>query len=165
MGTPRVKRLLPGLLIAAGVVILDQITKVIAAAQLDSAVIIIDGFLRFRLTRNDGAAFSLFQGGGQIVAIIAVAISIWLVVLLARTERWPERIALGLILGGAVGNLVDRVARATDGIADGAVVDFVDLWFIPTFNVADMAITVGATLLVLLAMTGQLSEEPVSEVI
>lgn len=154
----------PALLIAAGVVLVDQLTKLIAERNLDAPVVVIDGLLRFRLTRNDGAAFSLFQGGGQIVAVIAVAISVWLVVLLRRTERWPERVALSLILGGAVGNLVDRVTRSRGSLADGAVVDFIDLWVIPTFNVADMAITMGAVLLVLLAMTGNLNDEsPVVE--
>lgn len=158
--------MVPGLLVAAGVVILDQITKVIAEDQLDRPVSLIDGFLGLRLTRNDGAAFSMFQGGGQVVAIIALGVSIWLVMLLRRSERWPERLALSLILGGAIGNLVDRVVRAEDGFADGAVVDFIDLWVIPTFNVADAAITVGATLLVLLALFGHLSEEtPATETV
>jgi len=70
-----VRGTLPGLLIAAGIVVVDQITKVIAENQLDSPVTLIDGFLRFRLTRNDGAAFSMFQGGGQVVAIIALGIT------------------------------------------------------------------------------------------
>jgi len=164
MGAPSVRTALPGFLIAAAVIVLDQITKALAVASLDAPVTIIDGLLRLRLTRNDGAAFSLFQGGGQFVAVLAVAISIWLVVLLMRTERWPERVALSLILGGAVGNLVDRILRSEAGIADGAVVDFIDLWVIPTFNVADAAISIGATLLVLLALMGKLSDEaPVAE--
>lgn len=117
----------------------------------DNSITFIDGFLEFQLTRNSGAAFSSFQGLGPLIGILAVGVVGWIVIMLRSDPHPMEATALALVLGGALGNLIDRVFRG-DGVLDGAVVDFVDLWFIPTFNIADMAITFGATLLVLAAL-------------
>jgi signal peptidase II len=77
-----------------------------------------------------------------------------LLYVLGRSSRRVEVFALGLILGGALGNLGDRVFRG-DGFLDGAVVDWIDWWFIPTFNVADMALNIGvALMLVTLVLAG-----------
>lgn len=139
-------------LIVGVVVVLDQLTKVWAVAALPAnSITFVDGFFAFDLTRNSGAAFSSFQGLGPLIGLLAVGVIGWIVVML-RSEPHPmEATALALVLGGALGNLLDRVFRG-DGVLDGAVVDFVELWFIPTFNVADMAITFGAALLVLAAL-------------
>ena len=138
-------------LTAGTVVVLDQITKWFAVRGLsDGPVVLIDGFLRFRLVENPGSAFSLFRGGGAILALIAIAAVVLIFVILSRIpSRW-EGVALGLVLGGAIGNLLDRVFRG-DGFLNGKVIDFVDFDFFPTFNVADSAITIGAILAVLLA--------------
>jgi signal peptidase II len=104
------------------------------------------------LTRNSGAAFSLARGGGGIVALAALVV----VVLLIRAGRGVNTktgiLSLGLVLGGALGNLVDRAVRDGHGFLGGAVVDFIDPQWWPVFNVADIAISVGGVLLVLVAM-------------
>lgn len=131
--------------------ILDQVTKTWAVEALRGKTItLIDGFLAFRLTRNTGAAFSSFQGAGSLIGVLAIGVALWLVIMLRRNPRPAEAWALALVLGGAVGNLIDRFARG-DGVLDGAVVDFIEWWWIPNFNVADAAITIGAALLVLSA--------------
>jgi signal peptidase II len=138
-------------LTAGTIVVLDQITKWFAVRTLsDGPVVLIDGFLQFRLVRNPGSAFSLFRGGGAILALIALGAVVLIFVILSRLpSRW-EGVALGLVLGGAVGNLLDRIFRG-DGFLAGKVIDFVDFDFFPTFNVADSAITIGAVVAVLLA--------------
>lgn len=98
------------------------------------------------LTTNTGAAFSLFQGNGQVLGVIAIAVVALIWFVLGDTSRRIEAISLGLVLGGALGNLADRAFRG-DQFLSGAVVDWIDLWFIPTFNAADTAITFGVVLL------------------
>ena len=136
---------------AAGVVALDQVTKAWAISALaDGPIAIIDTTVQFRLARNTGAAFSLFASGGPIVGIIAMGVVIVIFVALGDASRRLEAVALGLVLGGAVGNLLDRAFRGDDFLS-GAVVDFVYTSFFPTFNVADTAITFGVALLLLSA--------------
>jgi signal peptidase II len=146
-------RLLLAIVIAVSVVVLDQLTKRWAVSALaDGPIVLVDGWLELDLTFNPGAAFSSLQGIGPLLAIAAVAVAGWITVLIRRrSTRTGEVVALALILGGAVGNLVDRVTRG-DGLLDGAVVDFIEPSFFPTFNVADAAITVGAVLLVLVTV-------------
>ena len=132
---------------AAAVVALDQLTKAWAVDVLDGGRIIeLVWTLRLRLTFNDGAAFSIGGGSGGLLAILGLVV----VAFVYRSVlQWPGRlppVALGLVVGGAIGNLVDRVAR------DGAVVDFIDLQWWPLFNVADIGITCGAIALVLLSL-------------
>ncbi len=138
--------------LVAAVVTLDQVTKSWAAETLPGEPItLIEGFLSLQYAENTGAAFSLFQGGGQIIGILAVAAVMLIVFSIRNLGRRAEVIAVSLIAGGAIGNLVDRIING-DGFLDGYVVDFVRLWEIPNFNVADSALTVGATLLVALAL-------------
>lgn len=139
--------------IALAVVLVDQLTKRWAVSALaDGPVVLIDGWLELDLVFNPGAAFSSVQGAGPLLAIAAIAIAGWITILIRRaTTRIAEVMALALVLGGAVGNLVDRMTRG-DGLLDGAVVDFVEPSFWPTFNVADAAISVGAVLLVIVTM-------------
>jgi len=137
--------------IAIVVVLLDQLTKWWATTALaDGPIVVIDGFFQFRLTFNTGAAFSMFSGGGPILAVIAIGVVAVILFVLSDTSRRGEAVALGMVLGGSVGNLIDRVTRG-EGFFDGAVVDFIDFDFFATFNVADMAITLGVGLLLLLA--------------
>jgi len=109
---------------------------------------IIDGFLQLRVARNSGAAFSSFTGSGPLLAVVAMGVVVLIVVVLGDAGHRIEAISLGLILGGALGNLTDRLVRGA-GLLDGAVVDWIDFSFFPTFNAADAAITIGVLLLLL----------------
>lgn len=134
--------------VAAAALALDQLTKAWAVARLgDGEIIDLVGSLRFRLTMNFGSAFSLADGRGPLISLLALVV----VAVLLRTGRHATRptmaVALGLVLGGAIGNLIDRAFREGDGFLGGGVVDFVDLQWWPVFNVADSAIVVGAILL------------------
>jgi signal peptidase II len=136
---------------AALVVVVDQLTKLWAVWALESApMVLIDGFLQFRLVRNPGGAFSILPGAGSIIALAAIVAVVAIVLTAGRIPFVPEAVGLGLVLGGAVGNLADRIFRG-DGWLDGRVVDFVDFDFFPTFNAADSAITIGAGIVLLMA--------------
>lgn len=139
------------LALAAVIVVIDQITKVVIMQNFVlHETLFVTSFFNLVRVHNAGAAFSLLAdaGGWQRVFFIVVAVvaSIWVVWLL---RRYPQQklfcLALGMILGGAIGNLIDRVLF-------GAVVDFVQVhyagYFFPAFNVADSAITCGAGLLI-----------------
>lgn len=133
---------------AIGVVALDQATKALAVATLsDGPVPIAGDILRLRLTRNPGGAFSLFTGFTPFLTVLATVMVVVLVRVARRTRDRPTAWALGLVLGGAAGNLVDRLVR-DPAFGSGEVVDFIDLSFWPTFNIADSAITVGIAVLV-----------------
>jgi signal peptidase II len=130
------------------IVVIDQLTKAWAVAALsDGPINVIGDNIRFELARNSGAAFSGFQGYTPILAILAIVIT----VLIARAVRRatdPWIIAgLVLVLGGALGNLCDRIFRSP-GFLRGNVVDFVALGSFPVFNVADSCVTIGAIILV-----------------
>ena len=103
--------------------------------------------LRLRLLYNRGTAFSLTDNSGPVVSVIAVVV----VVVLLRSGRQQRSRAVvasyGLVVGGTIGNLVDRIFRAGDGLLGGGVVDFVDPQWFPVFNVADAALTIGIGLL------------------
>jgi signal peptidase II len=140
---------------AAAVFVVDQLTKNWARESFAGGYTeILGDWLRLTYTRNPGAAFSSFTDSGQIIAIVGIGVVGLLLYVLGRSSRRVEVFALGLILGGALGNLGDRVFRG-DGFLDGAVVDWIDWWFIPTFNVADMALNIGvALMLVTLVLAG-----------
>ena len=128
---------------------LDQLTKTWALrAAGDEPIVLIADFLQIRVARNTGAAFSILAGWGPLIGIVAVGVVVLIFVALGEAGHRLEAIGLGLILGGAVGNLLDRIFRG-DGFFDGAVVDFVDFDFFPTFNVADAALNVGVALLLI----------------
>lgn len=140
------------LAVAAAILVVDQLTKWWALNVLDDGPIsIIGDFLVLRLVRNPGAAFNSLQGSGVLIAVLAIAIVLVLVRVSGSAEHRHEAVVFGLILGGAAGNLVDRIFRA-DGFLNGEVVDWVDLWLIPTFNVADASLTVGAAIAILVTV-------------
>jgi len=116
----------------------------------DEPIELIADFLQIRVARNTGAAFSILTGWGPLIGIVAVGVVVLIFVVLRDAGHRLEAVGLGLILGGAVGNLLDRVFRG-DGFFDGAVVDFVDFDFFPTFNVADAALNVGVAVLLIAA--------------
>jgi signal peptidase II len=137
--------LIPGLAACGVVVALDQGTKALATSLVDRgdrAEVL--PFLAFENVRNEGVAFGL---GGEISAVLigaTIVLLVGLLVLLAIRggSGWLVWLPAALLLGGALGNLADRVR-------DGAVTDFIDLPLWPTFNLADVAITVGVLLLLL----------------
>ena len=133
-------------LIGAVVLLADQITKVWARTALaDHDIQLVPGFLRFHVADNPGAAFSLFQGLGPWLGLAAMVASAVILVVVERTETRFELAGLSLILGGAVGNLADRITNGP--WLTGAVTDFIDFSFWPNFNVADSAITIGVGIL------------------
>jgi signal peptidase II len=144
--------------IVLGVVLVDLLTKIWAVAELTDGPVVIFDDVGFVLTRNSGGAFSLFQGFTPLLAVVAVLVAYYLVRAVRRTEELLLVVALSLVLGGALGNLVDRLFR-TPGFLRGAVVDFVSVGSFPTFNVADAAITTGALLVVVWVIRGDRERE------
>ncbi len=152
----------------AGVFIADQVTKWLAILFLQphQPVKIMPQFFWFTIDRNSGAAFSLFRQHTLILTIftaIAVILILWWGATLPRREKWMQ-VALGLIAGGALGNLSDRFFRS------GLVIDFIDLhWFNkahwPIFNLADTAICIGVGLIIIdtLFRRGKESPAPTSK--
>jgi signal peptidase II len=143
-------------LIGAAVLAIDAVSKVLAVAGLSPhrTVVLLGGLITLHVYRNPGAAFHIGPSYTAIFALIAVGVLIAIVRLSARLRSWPWAIALGLLLGGAAGNLADRLFRAP-GPLRGFVVDWIKLpYFPPTFNIADSAVTAGAVLLVLATILG-----------
>jgi signal peptidase II len=138
------------LVTAAVVVVLDQLTKWWAVSTLDDRDIDVVWTLRFNLSYNTGMAFSRGKDWGPVIGVLAMLIVVGLLVSLKRGTDRRADIAVGLIVGGAIGNLLDRLFRSP-GWLRGGVVDFVDLQWFPIFNVADSGITIGGALLVLIA--------------
>jgi signal peptidase II len=135
---------------AAIVVALDQLTKHWALSALADGPIDLVGSLRLNLVFNDRAAFSLGGSGNTtLIASIGIVLVVVLVTMGLRAERRGWALGLGIVLGGALGNLVDRAFRAGDGFLGGRVVDMVDLQWWPVFNVADAALWVGVGVLLL----------------
>ena len=141
--------------IVAVVSIADQVTKYYALLHLRGTDIAVTPFLKFSLAFNTGAAFSFLSdaGGWQnlFFVVVAIVISIVILFMIRRlgANDMQVAVALMLVLGGALGNVIDRVRF-------GYVVDFIDVyyraWHWPTFNIADSAISIGAVLLVLDAL-------------
>lgn len=127
-------------------VALDLVTKSWALTALDDRNIDVLWKLRFHLVSNTGFAFSTGEGLGPLLGVMAIVIS----VVLWRTRRSIESTlgiaAVGMVIGGALGNLLDRLFRGR-GWGRGGVVDFIDVQFWPVFNVADSAIVVGVGML------------------
>jgi signal peptidase II len=148
------------LALSALVIVLDQLTKYFAIELLEpyKAQAVIPGFLNWTLAYNAGAAFSFLHdaGGWQrwLFTVLAIAVSTVLVIWLRRTDRgeWRTALPLALVIGGALGNLIDRLRV-------GHVTDFIEVyyqqWSWPAFNVADSAISVGAVLLILFGLGGR----------
>jgi signal peptidase II len=140
---------------------LDLLTKTIAVAQLEDQppVRLFGGLVNLVLVRNPGAAFSMATGYTWIISLIALAVVVVIIRISRKLRSVGWAIALGLILGGAVGNLADRLFRAP-GVLQGHVVDMVSIVetdgsFFPVFNLADSAVVCGGILLVLLALLGR----------
>lgn len=143
------------LAVAFAVLAADLVSKVIVVDALADRppVRLVDGVLDLTLTRNAGAAFSVGVGATVLFTVVAVAVVIVIVRTAARLQSIGWAVALGLLLGGACGNLADRFFRSP-GPFRGEVVDWIHLHHWPVFNVADAAITVGALLALTLSLTG-----------
>jgi signal peptidase II len=130
------------------IVVIDQLTKHWALNRLSGGrTIDLVGSLRFNLAFNKGMAFSQATGAGPIIGALAFVIVIVVVLWIRRSATGLAAFAAGMIVGGAIGNLIDRLFR-NEGWLRGAVVDFVDLQWFPIFNVADSCITIGAMLMI-----------------
>jgi signal peptidase II len=141
--------------VAVAVLVTDVVSKVVVVATLSDRgpVHVIDDVLELTLTRNPGAAFSIGVGAAAIFTVVAGVVVVIIARTATRLRSVPWALALGLLLGGALGNLVDRVFRSP-GPFRGEVVDWIRLPHWPVFNVADAAITVGAVLAVLASLRG-----------
>jgi signal peptidase II len=141
-----------GLLYAVGaaVYLLDRVTKVIVEDNLANhpPVVLIPRVVQLNFTENPGGAFSLFTDTPWLFFGTTIVVSAVIVVASFRAVGRLPAVGLGLVLGGALGNLTDRLTRG-EGLFDGKVVDFVDFHIWPVFNTADAAIVVGAATLLL----------------
>jgi signal peptidase II len=148
----------PTVLLAAAatlVLALDLLTKHLVVAHLEhrDPIRLLGGALLLSVSRNSGAAFSFAQGA----TVLFTAVAVIVVVVIVRTARklgstgWA--LSLGLLLGGALGNLIDRIFRSP-GVGRGAVVDWIDFRIWPVFNLADSGIVIGGLLAVLLSFRG-----------
>jgi signal peptidase II len=147
--------------VAAAVLLIDIVSKALVLAHLREGqpVRLLGGAIYLSLTRNTGAAFGLGSGYTAVLGVIAVAVVVVIVVFARRLRSLPWALALGLVLGGAAGNLMDRLFRGSVPFR-GAVVDFLSLfspygtgWAI--FNLADSALCVGVVIAVFLELTGR----------
>lgn len=141
--------------IAAVILLFDLVTKIVVVHYVKpgNPIAIVGDVVTLRLVRNPGAAFSMATGMTWLLTVVAVAVVVG-VIKIGRTLRSPWwALGLGLVLGGALGNLIDRFFRAP-GPFQGHVVDFVSVGWWPVFNVADSSIVCGAILLVVLSLFG-----------
>ncbi|MBC8449339.1 MAG: signal peptidase II [Chloroflexi bacterium] len=149
--------------VAALVLILDQLSKTWVLGNIPLygdwvPIPALAKILTFQHVTNTGAAFGLFPNGGTALLAIAVVVIVAIIVYTRylSTERWLVLLSLGLQLGGALGNLTDRLRF-------GHVVDFIKVGWWPNFNVADMSLITGVALLALLVLTEK-EEQPVQEI-
>ena len=146
-----------GVLVTVAVLalVLDLVSKIVVVATLtDRAPIrLAGGLLTLRVTRNSGAAFSIATGLTLVLTLIAIGVVVAILRTARRLRSLPWAISLGLLLGGATGNLVDRLLRSPAPLK-GHVVDWIELPHWPVFNLADSAIVCGGILAVLLASRG-----------
>lgn len=154
------RRVAAFLAVASAAFALDLVTKALVVARLgdDHAVAVLGGAIYLRETRNSGAAFSVGTGATIVLTLVALAVVAVILRTAGRMRSTGWAIALGLILGGALGNLADRIFRAP-GVGRGHVVDWISLFandghIWPIFNLADSAIMCGAILSGVLALRG-----------
>ncbi|MER6709623.1 MULTISPECIES: signal peptidase II [unclassified Streptomyces] len=155
-GRPRGRRRIAVLFaVASFAYALDLISKMIVVAKLEHhpPIEIIGDWLKFEAIRNAGAAFGFGEAFTVIFTMIAAAVIVVIARLARKLYSLPWAIALGLLLGGALGNLTDRIFRAP-GVFEGAVVDFIAPKHFAVFNLADSAIVCGGILIVLLSFKG-----------
>lgn len=132
--------------ITSGVLVLDQLIKSIVLKSLASgeSFSVIGRFLQIRLTHNSGMAFGILQGQSTLSIWMAVIVTGLILYYYDEIKQTIPNIGLALVLGGTMGNLVDRIQF-------NYVIDYLDIWFWPVFNIADIALTVGVAFLIFAA--------------
>nr|WP_313896853.1 signal peptidase II [Streptomyces sp. GC420] len=153
---PRGKRRVIVLLVVAVVAyLLDLGSKMLVVAKLEhhAPIEIIGDVLKFEAVRNPGAAFGVGEAFTVIFTVIAAAVIVVIARIARKLYSVPWAVALGLLLGGALGNLTDRIFRSP-GVFEGAVVDFIAPAHFAVFNLADSAIVCGGILIVILSFRG-----------
>ena len=147
---------LPTLLVA----LIDQITKSVAVSKLDPGYPFkLFWTLQLNLTRNSGASFSMGSNLTPYIASAAILAALG-IIYIAWKEKKPAILCFyGIVLGGVLGNVTDRVVRSGDGFLGGEVVDFIDFQWWPIFNVADMALVIGLPILMLLRYQDENSDD------
>lgn len=153
---PRFGALVLVLGLAAGIIAVDQFAKWLVVDNLQEGVSVpvIGELVQFHFVRNPGAAFSLGIGATWIFAAIAIAVAVIIVIFARRIRSLAWATVFGMLLGGTVGNLTDRLFREP-GFGQGHVIDFIQIWGFPAiFNVADIAITFSVVLLIILTLIG-----------
>ena len=145
---PRARLAAISLTIAGAVLLVDQLTKSLALDALADGPVQLVWTLRLNLSFNSGVAFSAGRGLTPVITMAGIVLLGVLVFLTSRVESRAQALPLGLLLGGAMGNLSDRLFRDHGG----AVIDFIDFGWWPIFNVADMALTCGVILFVIVGL-------------
>ncbi|MEO6204893.1 MAG: signal peptidase II [Mycobacteriales bacterium] len=142
-------------LVASLVLVSDVVSKILVVAQLEgrAPIRLLGGALLLNVGRNPGAAFSFAEGATILFTVVAVGVAVVIIRTARRLGSAGWAVSLGLLLGGAVGNLIDRVFRSP-GVGRGAVVDFIDFRVWTVFNLADSAIVIGGVLAVVLSLRG-----------
>jgi signal peptidase II len=140
----------------------DQLTKIWVTSTMveGERIPVLPPLLHWYYIRNPGAAFSIGDGSTWLLTAVSIAILVWVVIGARKVGNMPWAVALGLLLGGALGNLIDRVFRAP-GPGQGHVVDFIDYFGLFIGNVADIAIVVGAGIIMVLSFRGTSLAGPV----
>jgi signal peptidase II len=158
---------------AVAVIALDQLSKRWALGRLSTGdVVDLIGSLRFRLAFNTGMAFSKGSGSGAIIGVVALGIVAVLAFVARKVDSMVQLVLIGIVMGGALGNIIDRVMRVGEvnpftgetatGFMSGAVVDFIDLQWWPVFNIADAAVVCGGIALAILSARAPV-DEPATE--
>ncbi len=145
--------------IAMVVVVIDQLTKHWAVNELSDRTIELFWTLQLNLAFNNGMAFGQGTGFGPVIGVVATLVIVFLLASLRNETSRLSTIGMGLLIGGAAGNLIDRLFRG-DAWLRGAVVDFIDFQWFPIFNVADICVNVGAVLLILGSVLSARRAEP-----
>jgi signal peptidase II len=151
------------------VLVVDQLSKDWALGRLSGGRIVdVIGTLRFNLAFNTGMAFSKGSGSGAIIGTIALGIVVVLALVARKVDSRLQLVLIGIVMGGALGNVADRLFRAPlagqpDGFMSGAVVDFIDVQFWPIWNVADMAVVVGGIMLAVIGAFAPVAEGDATE--
>ena len=155
-GGPPASRYVTLLSAAAVIVALDQVTKQLALNGLDDGPVeVIGGVLRFRLTFNPGGAFGLLQSLPELFLVATIGVIATILLWVRRLDQRALLVPLGMILGGGLGNLADRVVRTHEG----RVVDFIDFHVWPVFNLADSAIVIGVGLILILGARAERDDD------
>ena len=143
----QIRKSLTAVLLAT--LLLDQLTKWLALEHLENGKVVkLFWTLQIRLVRNAGISFGKGAELGPLVSVVVFLVIVLLVKVAMNSKDRRTSVLYGVIIGGALGNLTDRIFRKSDGFLRGEVVDFIDFQWWPVFNIADSAVVIGCLLLV-----------------